>query len=142
MSSLPGCVFMEESCEAMNSRLAAACRRYPGITTFNGTLHLFLGLGLPTDVPNDSRDALRGGLVEYMARRMLAVIANPSGLQLPAQTDSTHFHWVDGASSTWAAPGPLARQLDPTAYVPIFQRAADAHRTTGTRLRRHGLAGR
>jgi hypothetical protein len=138
MSRLPGCVFVEESCEAMNSRLAAACRSNPGVVSFEGVLALYLLLDPPSAAPHHSRGQLRAQLVDDMVGRLRSLIANPSGRRCPQGTDATRFRWVDGSDSTWMARGPLPRRLDEDAFLRIFQTAlwtVTAGRAVSTEVR-------
>ena len=123
MSRLPGCVFVEESCEAMNSRLAAACRSHPGVTSFDGVLALYLLLDPPSAEPHQSRGQLRAGLVQDMVTRLRSLIANPSGRPFPLALDATRFRWVDESQCNWMARGPLPRRPDADAHTRIFQLA-------------------
>ena len=121
MSRLPGCVFVEESCEAMNSRLAAACRSNPVVTSFDGVLALYLLLDPPSAAPHHSRGQLRAGLVQDMAARLRALVSRSSGRLFPEAIDATRFRWVDGSQSNWMARGPLPRRHVAEAYTAIFQ---------------------
>ena len=123
MSRLPGCAFVEESCEAMNSRLAAACRSHPAVTSFEGVLGRYLTLDVPSGEPHHSRGQLRSGLVQDMGRRLRALVANPSGRPFPEPINATRFRWVDGSQTNWMARGPLPRHPDADAYVPILRAA-------------------
>ena len=123
MSRLPGCVFVEESCEAMNSRLAAACRRNPAVTSFEGVLALYLLLEPPSAAPHQSRGRLRAGLIQDMVARLRLLVANPSGRRFPLAVDATRYRWVDGAEAHWMARGPLPRRHDQAAYERIFRTA-------------------
>ena len=143
-SRLPGCVFVEESCEAMLSRMAAQCRRHPNITTFEGTLWMFLTLPLPSDEPRDSRGSVRHDLVIEMTRRVRSLLGNPDGRLFPLPRDSSNFTWTDCTYTSWLAAGPVPRRPSQEAYAGVMRasmRSLVANRSVGPDihdwLRRH-----
>ena len=107
----------------MNSRLAAACRRHPVITSFEGTLQLYLTLDAPSAEPHASRGRLRAGLVQETVHRLRALIANPGDRPFPVTVDATRYRWVDGDQSNWLAPGPVPQRPDADRHVSIFRMA-------------------
>ena len=58
-----------------------------------------------------------------MVARLRSLIANPSGRPFPQAVDATRYRWVDGATATWRAPGPVPRRPDVDAHIRIFQAA-------------------
>ena len=75
MDKLPGCCFVEESCEALLSRMAARCRGNPTISSFSGVMDLYLTLPPPSRTPKHTRGTLRQGLLQTFwvrARRLIA----------------------------------------------------------------------
>ena len=136
-SRLPGCVFVEEACEAMLSRLAALCRHHPTNTTFEGTLRLFLTMPLPSDEPRDSRGSVRGELVHEMTRRVRALVGNPDGRLFPLPRDSGTFTWTDCVNTTWVAAGPVPRRPSSEDYAGVIRcalRTMVGSRAMGTDL--------
>ena len=81
MDNLPGCVFVEESCEALLSRMASRCRSHITISSFEGVSDLYLTLPPPSRLPKSSRGSLRSGLLTLFWARSRRVIANAP--QLP-----------------------------------------------------------
>ena len=125
MSRLPGCAFVEESCEGMNSRLASACRRAPNVTTFEGTLHLYLTLPATSSEPYTPRGALRQELIREMERRLLALAGNPAGRSFPCPLDATRVRWVsdvDPCATRWRSPDPLPREVDQARLEVVIHR--------------------
>lgn len=69
-SRMPGCLFVEESCEAMLSRLASRVRAHPHLSSFRQTLDLFLTLPRARSVARGTRGGIRLGLVTTLVDRM------------------------------------------------------------------------
>ena len=80
LSKLPGCCFVEESCEAMLSRMVARLRRNPNVTSFDDTLRLFVTLPPPVDVARGTTGSVRSELVALMRSRLRRVLEVDSPL--------------------------------------------------------------
>jgi hypothetical protein len=75
MSSLPGCCFVEESCEAMLSRLVARCRGQRQVTGFLGTTQLFVTLPQPSGDVHSLQGGIQDDLVVLFRARLRALLS-------------------------------------------------------------------
>jgi hypothetical protein len=123
MSRLPGCVFVEEAGEAMLSRLSSACKRNPHVTSFEGTLQLFLNLGAPSGEAHHSRGSLRKQLVQEMARRVRGLLGSPGDRPFPKRVDSTTVRWLVDPETypTWMAPEPAPTRMTTEQLLPVLR---------------------
>ena len=71
-----GCCFVEESCEAMLSRLAAACVRQRQLTSFRDTLDLWFTLPPTSTDERSTRGRLRRELVDLFHARVRRLISS------------------------------------------------------------------
>ena len=80
MDRLPGCCFVEESCEALLSRMASRCRSHVTLSSFEGVSDLFLTLPPPSRTLKKSRGTLKQGLVHLVWMRSRKLIARAESL--------------------------------------------------------------
>ena len=80
MDKLPGCCFVEESCEALLSRMAARCRGNSTISSFEGVSDLFLTLPPPSSARKQTRNTVRNGLLQLIWVRCRRAISRGSSL--------------------------------------------------------------
>ena len=74
MSKIPAVCFMEESCEAMLSRMGHRCDVYRTLHGFDHTYNLFLTLPPPSRAPKSTRGMLKDGLVQVFTARMRKIV--------------------------------------------------------------------
>lgn len=70
MNKIPAVCFVEESCEAMLSRMGHRCDVYRTVYGFDGTYDLFLTLPPPRRGLKSTRGMLKAGLVQVFASRL------------------------------------------------------------------------
>ena len=121
MSRLPGCVFVEESGEALLSRLASACRRQPHIIDFTGTLHLWLTLDIGSAESRRTRGALRVGLAEAVRRNVQSLVAAPEGRAIPVARDASTVSWRPVTDEVvWQLPGVVPISTEESSYAALL----------------------
>ena len=98
-SRMPACLFVEEACEAMLSRLASRVRHHPHLSSYRQTLDLFLSLPRPSLQVRGTRGGIRVGLVGLMVRRLQGIIDNASSLKFARLISARRSVW-DGAYAT------------------------------------------
>ena len=76
MDKLPGCCFIEETCEALLSRMASRCRGHQTISSFEGVSDLFLTLPPVSRALKKSRGQLRDGLLQLFWIRCRRLISH------------------------------------------------------------------
>ena len=123
MSKLPGCVFVEESGEAMLSRLSSACLHASHITDFTGTLNLYLTLQRQSQEPRITRGSIRRDLVDAVRGQITALVARPQDRLFPLVVNATQVRWVPDAPDTWQSPGVLPRRPHGDAITAVMKLA-------------------
>ena len=73
---LPACVFVEESCEALLSRMASRCRSNFTVASFDAVSDLYQTLPPPSKLPKATRGTLRAGLLNLFWARCRRIISN------------------------------------------------------------------
>ena len=106
MSRLPGCCFVEESCEALLSRQAQRSRTHQHLTGFQGALELFVTLPPPSDKSKDQKANVRRDLVLIMEARLRGLIANPSRQHYARTQSVREAIWEAAFPSPFSPPGP------------------------------------
>ena len=74
MSALPGCCFVEESCEALLSRMVGRCRANTSLTELEQIVQLFVTLPLPKREPRGTVGGIGRSLVELFSQRLHKII--------------------------------------------------------------------
>ena len=90
-------------------------RDAPNMTTFQGTLRLYLTLPLASEEPYEPRGGLRVDLVKEMEHRAVALVGYPGSRLFPRALDKMHAKWVscdDPAAARWRAPKPIPHTLN------------------------------
>ena len=127
MDKLPGCVFVEESCEALLSRMASRCRSNFTVSSFEGVTDLFLTLPSTSRVPKSSRGSLRQGLLSLFWARCRRLIANAPNIPFAAW-NSKGCQFVDKIPAEFCFPTPLVAMEDKS-LLSVFQCAMRALRS-------------
>jgi hypothetical protein len=126
-SSLPGCCYQEETCEAMLSRFGHRCDVYRNLHGFEATFNLYLTLTQSRSTPKDIRGVLRQGLVQVIAARMRRIIYEPSTVlyALPVAVDTFKTRFVQDWPDDIVYPGRLAAPTaaDESLYVKTLHKA-------------------
>jgi len=92
-TSLPGCCFVEESCEALLSRMRGRCDRHRGLTGFAATQDLYQSMPAPSEDVRTLQGGLRALLVQLFVGRIRALIQDPS--------NRLHAQWRSAGQSVW-----------------------------------------
>ena len=96
MEGAPACVFAEETCEALLSRLSHRCDVNRHLHGFDATYNLFLTLPSTSWAPRNTRGSLKIGLVDLFAsrfRRLLHLSVVPL-LAPPVAPGTMHSQFV------------------------------------------------
>lgn len=123
MDVLPGCCFVEESCEALLSRMASQCRAHTTMRGFNNTQRLYQSLPLPSGEARRTSGMVRSSLVQTLRLRLRALISQPTDRPFPQLTSSSSGSWVKGFPVDWTAPPSLRGAMDVTNWVRCLQGA-------------------
>ena len=92
-SRMPACLFVEEACEAMLSRLASRVRHHPHLSSYRQTLDLFLSLPRSSTAVRGTRGGIRVGLVGLMVRRLQGIIGNAGSLKFGRLISARRSVW-------------------------------------------------
>jgi hypothetical protein len=121
-SALPACAFVEESCEALLSRYAGACRRNRHVSGFADVWRLFVTLPQSSETAAETRGSVRRELVLLIRDRARALLMGPSGRPYPNMTSATAGQWQPQAPPAGLFfPGVPPSQLDRPAWLRLLQ---------------------
>jgi len=121
-SALPGCAFVEESCEALLSRYAGACHRNRHVNRFEDVWRLFVTLPQSSETAAETRGSVRRELVLLIRDRARALLAHPSGRPYPSMTSATAGLWQAQAPPTGLFfPGVPPSRLDRPVWLRLLQ---------------------
>ena len=123
MDTLPGCCFVEESCEALLSRMASQCRTHTTLRGFDNTNRLFQSLPPPSGDARGSRGCIRQSLVQLYRQRLRCLISQPSDRPYPKLTTSSTGTWVAKFPHDWKAPASLREASNQANWVRCIQGA-------------------
>jgi hypothetical protein len=104
MTTLPGCCFVEESCEALLSRMVGRCRANRTLVDFDDILRLFVTLPAPGADPRGTTGAVRQPLVTLFLRRLQRVLANPDSQPYAALLSAKEAQWQALLPASFALP--------------------------------------
>ena len=107
MDDLPGCCFVEESCEALLSRMASRCRSHRTLRGFDSTLRLYVTLPLPSKEARSTRGTVKNSLVRLIRSRLRALISHPEGKPFPLLQTTTKGVLADGNLTRCTTPPPM-----------------------------------
>ena len=119
-SHLPGCMFVEEACEAMLSRVVARCRQQRQLTGFQATYNLFVTLPRP-HLQGARGEVVRADLVGLFIRRLRAMISMPDRVMYPRISVGNDGLWEASLPVTAIFPRPMAAEADREQWVRLFQ---------------------
>lgn len=89
---LPSCCYMEESCEALLSRMSHRCSSHRHITGFEGTFDLFMTLPPPSRKLKATRGVLKAELIRTFGSRMRSIINSSGALPYAAIVGTKQMH--------------------------------------------------
>ena len=99
MDTLPGCCFVEESCEALLSRMVGRMRANANVVDFENVCRLYVTLPRPSSDPRGTTGVVRTPLLLLLRRRLRRILTNPASQPFPKVTSARDATW-----STWSAP--------------------------------------
>ena len=107
MSTLPGCCFVEESCEALLSRMVGRCRANTSVCDYDGTNRLFVTLPLPSREPRGTTGSLSPDMVTLFLSRVRRIIHSADSLPFAKVLSATDARWDLAPPPNFHLPGPL-----------------------------------
>ena len=81
--NLPGCCFVEESCEALLSRMTARCDANRHITSYDDLFNLFVTLPPPEAEAQPTGGGIRQSLVYLVISRIRRFLRDPAAMPFP-----------------------------------------------------------
>ena len=124
-SQLPSCCYMEESCEALLSRMGHRCSANRYVSGFEATFDLFLTLPPPSRQLKATRGVLKDELIQTFYGRMRYII-NSSGVLPYAATVGTkqmHSEVLGSFPTSVNFPDPLPALYAAEVLERVLQRA-------------------
>jgi hypothetical protein len=91
-SRLPAAAYMEESCEALLSRMSHRCSSHRHLSGFESTFDLFLTLPPPSKASKATRGMLREGLVSVFSARIRAIVMSDGSLPFAKSVSTKQMH--------------------------------------------------
>ena len=92
--NLPGCCFVEESCEALLSRMAARCDANRHVTSYDDMFALFVTLPPPQSEAQPTGGGVSQSLVYLMISRIRRFLRGPTAWPFPQQQGVRRAVWV------------------------------------------------
>ena len=123
-SSVPGCLYVEESCEALLGRVVTRCRRHHYLTGFQSTFHLFLTTTVADRRPHHTHGSVRADLVTLFTARLRSLVARrSSGVPYAKLTWIRNAVWQADWPTTCCFPSPVPITVNHAALTRVFQGA-------------------
>ena len=142
-SRMPACLFVEESCEALLSRLASHIRAHPHMSSNRQTLDLFLTLPRPSLIARQTRGSIMVGLIGLMVRRLQGIINNAGSLKFARLISARRSVWDVAFTTHFQFPTWIPKRFEGDLLQGVFQ-CAMVHMAGGRvmddRVRRQFLA--
>ena len=104
MSALPGCCFVEESCEALLSRMVGRCRANTNLTSFEDVLQLFVTLPLPGAEPRGTTGCVRQPLIQLFRSRLQRILDDADSQPFAEVLSAREARWLAAPPATLALP--------------------------------------
>ena len=124
MSALPGCCFVEESCEALLSRMVGRCRTYSNLVSHDDILDLYVTLPLPALEPKHTVGGLSKELVYLLRTRLQRLLDHPESVPYAEVRSATEARWQLQFPVGFSLPQrPQAANDDPDFLVPVLRGA-------------------
>ena len=93
-SQLPSCCYMEESCEALLSRMGHRCSAHRHVSGFSATFDLFMTLPPPSRQLKATRGILKDDLISTFAARMRYIVNSGGSLPCAEAVGPKQMHSV------------------------------------------------
>lgn len=123
MSSLPGCCFVEESCEAMLSRMVGRCRANHQLTSYEDVLRLFVTLPLPRPRTTGTRGGLRQHVVYLFSRRVARILGAPGQQPFARVQSAKEAVWEDSYPDGFRFPDTITTNFPVERLEAVLQAA-------------------
>ena len=120
-SRMPACLFVEEACEAMLSRMASRVRAHPHLASFRQTLDLYLSLPRPSLAARGTRGGIRVGLVSLMVQRLQGLITNATSLKFAKMSSARRSVWEAAFPEAFQFPTWVPERMDSDRLQGVFQ---------------------
>ena len=120
-STLPGCCFVEESCEAMLSRMVARCRSNYQLTSFTDVLRLFVTLAPPAAQSPCTRGGLRQSLVYLLTQRVQRILASPHNQPFSKLMSAREVTWQSAYPDDFQFPQSTSEAVQVTQVERVLQ---------------------
>lgn len=123
MNKIPAVCFVEESCEAMLSRMGHRCDVYRTLHGFDHTYNLFLTLPCPKKTPKATRGMLKDGLVQVFAARIRKIVFSDGRLPFAPNVGAREMHAIleVGYPPDFSFPGEM-QATDSAVYEHVIRR--------------------
>ena len=131
-SSLPGCCFAEEPCEAMLSRLVGRCRSNWTLHRFTDVLRLWVTLPPPQEQAPATGGGLREALVTLIAQRIRRLLRHAGTMPFAKVSSATTGVWEAQPPPNHSLPSALSLTEANTSHQAVLRGAL---RTLMTRQR-------
>ena len=92
-SGLPGCCFVEETCEALLSRMVARRRENSRLTSFEDVWRLYMTLPSAQEVARGTRGSVQQRLVDLIHSRVVAMVAGVEQLPFARMRTTREARW-------------------------------------------------
>jgi hypothetical protein len=122
-TALPGCCFVEESCEALLARAARRLRKFPHLKGQENAMDLFLTLEPVDESPKDTDIGFSGGTVELLRERIEKRLIDGSPSSIAIQWHKNGTSWHVAGEQDFKFPGPLQQYLHEDVTVGLFRGA-------------------
>jgi hypothetical protein len=104
MTTLPGCCFVEESCEALLSRMVGRCRANTNLVDFADILQLFVTLPVACAAPRGSTGCVRPPLVDLFRCRLQRILREPASQPFASLLNAREARWQASFPADFALP--------------------------------------
>ena len=122
-STLPGCCFVEEGCEAMLSRVVGRCRANAGVVDFDGLLDLYVTLPPPANEPRQNRGFVPPTLRTLFLHRLKRMIRHPQSQPYARVTSAKEAQWEVSFPEDHRFPSPLNCAVGLHSFGTVLQSA-------------------
>ena len=122
-SALPGCAFVEESCEALLSRYAGACRHNQYLSGYEDAWRLFVTLRQSSETAPPTRGSVRQELVLRIRDRARSLLLRPDGRPYPLMQTVAKGQWLAHPPAGFGFPGRPPNSLDRGRWLQVLQSA-------------------
>lgn len=122
-SNLPGCCFVEESCEAMLSRMRARVDHFRVLTGFENAQDLFMTLPLAKLEERATGGGIRSELQSVFRSRLSHLLLNTEGLPFASWSSTGVARWTSTYPSAFTFPCDVPVEVDNALVERLLQGA-------------------